>query len=251
MPIDAGVALVTGAGHRLGRAIALGLGRAGFDLVVHYRSSSDGARETAAAIEAMGRTAWLVAADLADLSAIDALFGEVEARAGRLDVLVNSAAGFDSRPLEAVESEDWERTLAVNLRAPFFCIQRAARLMRRNPRGGCVVNLADHAGVSPWLGYSVHGISKAGVLFLTRAAARELGPEVRVNAVVPGPILPPPGEDPEAESWLHRGDGLALGRTGDPEDVAGAVVYLVGAGYVTGAVLPVDGGEHLTPARGR
>lgn len=251
MPVDRGVALVTGAGHRLGRKIALTLGEAGFDVVVHYRSSSDGARETGAKIEDLGRTAWLVAADLALPEGIDHLFAEVESRAGRLDVLVNSAAGFDSRSFDAVELEDWEQTMAVNLRAPFFCTQRAARLMRRNECGGSVVNLADHAGVSPWLGYSVHGISKAGLVFLTRSAARELGPRVRVNAIVPGPILPPPGEDPTDEAWVHRGDHLALGRTGDPEDIAGAVLYLVDAGYVTGAVLPVDGGEHLTPARGR
>jgi len=243
------VALVTGAGRRLGREIALALGRVGYDVVVHYGSSRLDAGETAVALEELGCRAWVIGADLADLEAIERLFDQIESGAGRLDVLINSAARFDRQRLDAVEPEDWERTMAVNLRAPFFCIQRAARLMRRSDSGGCVVNLADHSGVTPWPGYAVHGISKAGVIFLTRAAARELGPPVRVNAVVPGPILPPPGEDASAESWLRRGDHLPLGRTGTPSDVAGAVLYLLAAEYVTGAVLPVDGGEHLAPAR--
>ncbi len=251
MPAEGSVALVTGAGLRLGREIALALAGAGHDVVVHFGSSRQPAEATAASIEALGRRAWTVEGDLADVAAIERIFHEVEVLAGRLDVLVNSAARFDRQALDDVSVEDWERTMAVNLRAPFFCTQQGARMMRRNPGGGVVVNLADHAGVSPWLGYPVHGISKAGIVFLTRSAARELGPEVRVNAIVPGPILPPPGEDAGSEAWRRRGDHLPLGRTGRSEDVNRAVLYLVGAGYVTGVVLPVDGGEHLTPARGR
>ncbi len=250
MPVEGSVALVTGAGLRLGREIALALAGAGADVVVHYGSSRDDAEATAGEIEASGRRAWTVGADLADLAALERLFGEVESAAGRLDCLVNSAARFDSQPLDDVSASDWERTMAVNLRAPFFCMQRAARLMRRGG-GGSIVNLADHAGTTPWIGYSVHGASKAGLVFLTRAAARELGPEIRVNAVVPGPILPPPGEAPDSDAWRRRGDGLALERTGAPSDISAAVLYLAEAEYVTGAVLPVDGGEHLTPARGR
>lgn len=250
MTTDGGVALVTGAGRRLGRQIALALGRAGFDVVVHYGTSATAAGETAAELKRLGRRAWTLAADLSDLEAIEHLFAEIESRVGRLDILVNSAATFDQKPFNEVEAEDWQRSVAVNLRAPFFCTQRAARLMRRNG-GGSVVNLADSSGLRPWLGYAVHGISKSGVVHLTRTAARELGPEIRVNAVVPGPILPPPGEGSDRETWQHRGDGLPLGRTGDPSDVAEAVVFLVRSGYVTGVILPVDGGEHLSPQIGR
>lgn len=242
------VALVTGAGRRLGRAIALALGEAGADVVVHYGSSRREAEETASALVAMGRRSWAVAADLADPNAIDTLLAAVEERAGRLDILVNNAARFDRQPFDQVAPEDWERTLAVNLRAPFFTMQRGARLMRRSG-GGVVVNLVDLSGMSPWSGYAVHGASKAGLIFLTRAAALELGPEVRVNAVAPGPILPPPGEDPGGEDWQHRGDGLPLARTGDPADVCEAVRFLIRADYVTGVVLPVDGGERLKDGR--
>lgn len=251
MPIEGGVALVTGAGRRLGREIALALGGAGFDVAVHFGSSRGAAEETAAAIEDLGRRAWALGADLADLAAIEALFERVDEAAGRLDVLVNSAATFDSQPFDRVEAGDWERAMAVNLRAPFFCAQRAARLMLRDGSGGSIVNLADMSGVTPWLGYPVHGLTKAGVIFLTRSAARELGPLVRVNAVVPGAILPAPGEDPAGEAWRRRGDHLPLGRTGEPADVTAAVLYLIGSPYVTGVVLPVDGGEHLTPPVGR
>lgn len=247
MPREAGVALVTGAGRRLGRQLALALGASGLDVVVHHRSSGVDAETVAAELEALGRRAWVMSGDLADPAAIERLFETIDDRAGRLDVLVNSAASFDRQPLDEVGVADWDRIVAVNLRAPFFCSQHAARLMRRNETGGCVVNLVDLSGITPWPGYSVHGISKAGLVFMTRAAARELGPEVRVNAVAPGAILPPPGEEPESEAWRLRGESLPLGRTGRTFDVSQAVLYLVAAEYVTGVVLPVDGGEHLGP----
>lgn len=213
-------------------------------MVVHFRSSRDEAEETASELEAIGRRSWTAQADLADPASIESLFATIDERAGRLDVLVNSAARFDRQPLAEVAPEDWERTLAVNLRAPFFATQRGARSMRRSG-GGVVINLVDLSGIRPWPGYSVHGVSKAGLIFLTRAAARELGPEIRVNAVAPGPILPPPGEDPEGEAWRHRGDHLPLERTGEPSDVCEAVLFLIRSDYLTGVVLPVDGGERL------
>lgn len=238
------IALVTGAGRRLGRAMALALGEAGADVIVHYGSSRSGAEQTAEAVRGMGRESWTAQADLGEVGEIESLFRWVEEEPRRLDILINSAALFERQPIDEVTSEDWDRGLAVNLRAPFFATQRAARLMRRSAEGA-VVNLVDLSGMTPWRGYTVHGISKAGLIFLTRAAARELGPEVRVNAVAPGPILPPPGEDADSASWRHRGDHLPLGRTGEPGAVCRAVLYLVGASYVTGVVLPVDGGEHL------
>ena len=246
---DDRVALVTGAAVRLGRRISLALCEAGFDMVLHYRSSRDEVEALAREVRALGRRAWTIGGDLSDLAHVARLFEEIEERAGRLDVLVNSAATFDEQPIDEVTAEDWERAVSVNLRAPFFCIQRAARLMRGQAEGGCVVNMVDLSGRSPWPGYAVHGTSKAGLAFLTRAAARELGPRVRVNAVAPGAILPPPGEDPEGEEWAHRGDHLPLARTGDPSDVCRAILYLVEADYVTGSVLYVDGGEHLIPGR--
>lgn len=245
------VALVTGAGLRLGREIALSLARAGADIVVHYGTSVEPAEEVAAMVRDLGRNAWALGADLAEPRAVDEMFDEVSDRAGRLDVLVNSAATFDSRPMAEVRVQDWERTMAVNLRAPFFCMQRAAELMTRAESDGVVVNIADLSGLSPWIDYAVHGASKAGLVFLTESAARELGPAVRVNAVVPGAILPPPGVDPEGESWAKRGDELPLRRTGAPEHVVKTVLFLIDNDFVTGAVVPVDGGERLVGLAGR
>jgi NAD(P)-dependent dehydrogenase (short-subunit alcohol dehydrogenase family) len=139
--------------------------------------------------------------------------------------------------------------MAVNVRAPFLASQHAARAMRRSTRASgeaaVIVNVADLSGVYPWLGYSVHGISKAGVLHLTRTSARELAPDIRVNAIVPGPILPPPGIGADDEAWQELGASVPLGRVGEPSMIGQAVVFLAQADYVTGVALPVDGGEHL------
>ncbi len=246
MELQDKVALVTGAGRRIGREIAIGLGRAGADVIVHYGRSAAGAAETADALREMGRRAWTVSADLAEVAAVDALFKGIEKDPGRLDVLVNSAAIFRRQALTEVEPVDWERTMAINLRAPFLCMQRAAVLMTAAGRGGgAIVNLADLSGLSPWPEFSVHGASKAGLLSLTEAAALELGPSVRVNAVVPGAILPPPGASHEDEAWKRRGDRLPLRRTGDPGNVVSAVRFLIENDFVNGAILPIDGGERL------
>jgi NAD(P)-dependent dehydrogenase (short-subunit alcohol dehydrogenase family) len=240
------IALVTGAGRRIGREIALALGRAGCDVVVHHGRSAEGAAQTAEELRAMGRRVWTESADLADVAAIDALFEAIARDPGRLDILVNSAANFRSGPLQEAREADWEQTMAVNLRAPFFCMQRAAALMAGEGRpGGAIVNLGDLSALSPWTGFSIHGASKAGLLALTRAAALELGPAVRVNAVVPGAILPPPGTDAGESSWQQRGERLPVGRTGRPEHVARAVRFVIENDFVTGAIVPVDGGEHL------
>lgn len=248
------VALVTGAGHRLGRAIALGLAEAGCHVMVHFGRSDEDAEETARRIRLGGREAETASADLADPQAIESLFERIEARFGRLDVLVNSAATFERSPFEAITADAWDAVHRVNLRAPFLCTRRAASLMRASERRSegdegdapaAVVNLADLAGVTTWRGYAHHGVSKAGLLHLTRVSARELAPEVRVNAIVPGPILPPPGESRESASWRAKGARVPMAKPGEPAHVAGAVVFLARNDYVCGATLFVDGGEHL------
>jgi pteridine reductase len=247
--LDGRLALVTGAGHRLGRAIALALAEAGADVLVHYRSSADLARRTAESVRALGREADLIAADLSVPADIDELFDAIEGAHGGLDVLVNSAASFESAPIEDIQAEAWDRVMAVNLRAPFLCIRRAAPLLRARAHPGAVVNIADLSGLVPWRGFAHHSVSKAGLIHLTKAAAKELGPRIRVNAVLPGPILPPPGESPDSEEWRRRGDRLPLGRTGDPADIGSAVVFLAASDYITGEALAVDGGEHLLSGR--
>ncbi len=251
MELTGSVALVTGAGRRLGRAIALGLAQRGSQVIVHYGTSEAAAHQVVAEIGAGGGRAAALQADLADPAAIERLFETIASRWPRLDVVVNSAARFERQAFDEIAPGDWDRVLAVNLRAPFLVTQHAARRMRATPREspGLVVNIADLSGLQVWHEYVQHGVAKAGLLHLTRLAARELAPAVRVNAIVPGAILPPPGMDAADEAWRAFGQRLPLQRVGEPGDVVHAVCFLAENDFVTGAILPVDGGEHLVGVR--
>jgi pteridine reductase len=234
------VALVTGAGKRLGRAVALRLAQDGADVVVHYRSSEAEARAVVVEIERLGRRGVALGADLNRVDEIRGLFAKVKEKLGRLDVLVNSAANFEHTKFAETTEQAWDKSLDTNLKAVFFCCQAAAPLLKE--ARGAIVNFADIGGILGWPGYIPHSVSKAGVIMLTRSLAKELAPEVRVNAIAPGTITMA-GDPAEWEADFVR---LApLKRSGRPEDVAGAVAYLVGAGFVTGHVLVVDGGRML------
>lgn len=252
MELQGAVALVTGAGRRLGREIALELGRRGCQVVVHFGRSAAAAEATVRDIVDQGGKAVALQADLSDPEAVAPLFEAIATQCHRLDVVVNSAAIFERQPFDAIGLADWERSLAVNLRAPFQVMQCAARLMRARERQvpASIINIGDLSGLRPWPGYVQHGVSKAGLLHLTRIAARELAPLVRVNALVPGAILPPPGVSGDDPGWLARGARLPLGRLGRPAEVTHAVCFLAENDFITGVVLPVDGGEHLLAARG-
>lgn len=234
------VALVTGGGHRLGRAIAIALGADGAHVAVHYHGSEDGARATAGAIAAAGGTASVFRADLRDADAGSRLAADVAAACGRLDVLVNSAASMLRTPLDTVTPSQWDEVFALNLRAPFFLSVAAARAM--GAEGGAIVNVADHMGFESWPAFVPHGVSKAGVSAMTRALAGALAPRVRVNAVAPGAVLAPDGWA-EADQARYVKD-TPLARLGTPDDVIVAIRYLISATYVTGETLFVDGGRH-------
>lgn len=235
------VALVTGAGRRLGRAIALDLGAAGARVAVHYNSSAEGAAETAAAIVAAGGEARTIAGDLALAGAPEALAAEVASVFGSLDCLVNSAAIMQRTPLGSVTIADWDNMFAINLRSPFFLAQAAAPHLER--ANGAIVNIADLAAFETWPAYVPHGITKAGVVQMTRALARVLAPRVRVNAVAPGAVLlPDDWTDEDAERLAAT---TPLGRIGSPGDVVSAVRYLLEADFVTGETIIVDGGRHV------
>jgi pteridine reductase len=233
-------ALVTGAGRRLGQAIAVGLARAGCDVAVHYHGSADGAAATAREIGALRRRAELLRADLSDAAEARGL-GDRAARAlGRLDVVVNSAAVMVRQPVETVTPESWDATLDLNLRAAFFVAQGAISHLRRAK--GKIVNLADVAAFEPWPAYVPHCVSKAGVVMLTQALARALAPDVAVNAVAPGPVLLPEAWDEETRD--HVRETTPLRRLGEPADIVAAVRFLLeGSDFVTGTVLVVDGGR--------
>ncbi|HEU5479235.1 MAG TPA: SDR family oxidoreductase, partial [Candidatus Tumulicola sp.] len=160
---------------------------------------------------------------------------------GSLDILVNSAAIMVRRSLDELTPDDWDDTFALNLRAPFFCARAAARAMA--DRGGVIVNLADLAGIETWPAYAAHGISKAGVIHMTRVLARILAPRVRVNAIAPGAVLLP--ESWSADDAAHLERTTPLRRLGSPNDVAQAMLYFIEADYVTGDLLIVDGGRHI------
>ena len=234
------VALVTGSGKRLGRAVAIGLAEQGADVVIHYRSSESEAREAVAEIEKLGRRSVALQADLAEISELPALFQKVQANFGRLDILVNSAANFLQTEFASTTEKVWDASLDTNLKAVFFCCQAAAPLLKKSK--GAIINFADIGGILGWPGFIPHSISKAGIIMLTRCLAKELAPEVRVNAIAPGTITMP-GDLPALEADFVK---LApLHRSGRPNDIVAAVSYLASAGFVTGQVLVVDGGRTL------
>ena len=239
------VALVTGAARRVGRAIALELAARGYALAVHYHSSTLAeVDETLAACRANGVSAEPFQADLADPGAIERLFTNVDARFGRLDVLVNSASAFQRRRLMEVPLDDWQRTMAVNLTAPFLCTQAAVWQMRaQSPSGGVIINIGDHGSLEPWPDYAHHGISKAGLLALTRLTAASEAPLIRASMVIPGLVMKPVGM--EDARWAEVAAETPAQRPGTAEDVARAVAFLAEEPFITGAVLRVDGGAGL------
>jgi pteridine reductase len=233
-------ALVTGAGRRLGRAIAVALGARGMRVAVHYHGAEQGAQETEAQIRDVGGDAFTLRADLRERGAPRRLVTETVERLGPLDVLVNSAAVMLRTPLEDVTEDVWDEIFALNLRAPFFCAQAAARHMND---GSVIVNIADLAAFEVWTGYMAHGASKAGVVHITRALAKKLAPRVRVNAVAPGAVLlPDDWSEADAERFIRT---TPLARLGSPDDVIQAVLYLIDAEYVTGETIIVDGGRNV------
>ena len=234
-------ALVTGGGVRVGRAITLALAEAGYDVVINYRSSEGPAREVADLVEATGPRAWTVQGDLGDPETATRLASAVRDGPGRLDLLVNSAANFFSTSLLDVDHDEWDAVHGVNLRGPHLLTRACAELLRAS--GGSVVNIADHMGITPWVRYGHHSTAKAALVHLTKVQALALAPEVRVNAVAPGLVLAPDGLDEERLAAEIR--RTPLGRSGTPQDVAEAVLFLARAPFVTGHLLVVDGGATL------
>jgi pteridine reductase len=242
LPLSGRVALVTGAGVRVGRAIALSLAAAGADVVVHSRRSAAAAADVCRRIEASGRRAFALSAELADPAAAQRLVAEAIASAGRLDLLVHSAANFFRAPLAETGLEIWDEAFAVNVRAGFLMARAAAPELAR--RRGRIVLVSDDLASRPARGYVAHAASKAAVEGLVRALAVELAPEVSVNGVAPGTVLVPEGTPAEdAARWARQ---VPAKRNGSPEDVAAAVVFFCsGPEFVTGQILHVDGGKSL------
>jgi pteridine reductase len=234
-------ALVTGAGQRIGRAIAYGLIRRGVNVAIHYHHSEQGAKATAMEAEVALVKVARLKADLGDAGEAAHLAGRAAEALGGLDIAVCSAAIMERRALPEVGPADWDRVMNLNLRGTFFVAQGAAAAMAE--RGGAIVALADIAAFQRWKHYPVHVVSKAAVVAMTEVLARSLAPKIRVNAVAPGAVLLPADWDDQARQKIVA--STPLGRLGTPDDVVRAVLFLLENDYVTGTTLVVDGGRLL------
>jgi pteridine reductase len=242
MELPGRVALVTGAGRRLGRVLAGALAKRGMTLAIHYNASATGAEELREEIASAGGQALCFAADPTDAGAARNLPARVVKEFGQLDVLVNSAAVFHRLAFEDTTPEEYDSIQNLNLRSVFFCTQGAASALRA--ARGKVVNLADLSGLEPWPGFVAHSVTKAGVVMLTKVLARSLAPAVTVNAIAPGAVMVPDEYTDAERDQLAR--STPLRRLGNPSDVVSALMYLLeGGDFVTGEVLIVDGGRHV------
>ena len=237
-----GHALVTGAGIRVGRAVALGLANAGFDLILHANRSRDALDAVADECRALGREVMVAPADLSQRASRTEWIEHITSKLDSLDILVNNAAIYESLPVEQIDYAAWDQMLALNLEAPFFITQGFLPLLKKAEKPS-IINITDSGLDWPDQHYAHYFASKAGLDMLTRVLALELAPEIRVNSVAPGTVAFPPGFSEEAKQGILK--DIPMGRVGSPEDIAKAVCYLVSGGsYVTGQSLAVDGGRN-------
>ena len=242
MELPGKTALVTGGAHRVGREISIALAHAGCHLAIHYHHSEKAAKDTASTAQVLGVNAAIFRADLRKADQIEGLFQLIDSQYGPLDILVNSAAIMKKVAFQKADEGDWYNTIDLNLKAPFFCIQKAAERMLING-AGAIVNISDIAGLRPWRDYPIHSVSKAGLEMLTKVAARAYAPEIRVNAVAPGPVLKP--DEMSDGRWQELGAALPPQHCGNAADVARAVIFLLENDFITGETLVVDGGNQL------
>jgi len=235
------VALITGAGKRLGHHIALRLASEGADIAAHYGKSAGDAGEVVAEVEKLGRRAAAFHAELTDVAAIRNLVSQVIAHFARLDILINSAANFLQTKFAETPESTWDASLNTNLRAPFFLSQAAAPHLAKSGHGA-IINFSDIGGLVGWREFLPHSISKAGIIMMTRVLAKELGPAVRVNALAPGTITMP-GDPPEWQQDFIEHSPLR--RSGRPDEITDAILFLLTAEFVTGHTLVIDGGRTL------
>ena len=244
--LEGKVAVITGGARRIGASIARTLHHEGMKLVIHYHESADAARELQAELHHhRSDSVLLVGTDLLDPAKLEKLVSQATTEFGQLDVLVNNASSFYPTPIGQTTDKQWGELIGVNLKAPYFLSQAAAGALTES--NGCIINLVDIYAERPLKNYPVYNVAKAGLIGLTRTLARELGPEVRVNAVSPGAILWPEGDIDEIaqQRLISR---TPLKRTGNPTDIAQTVLFLVrDADFLTGQIVNVDGGRSIVP----
>jgi len=258
MELNGKVAIVTGGAVRLGKALALALAEQGARLVIHYGSSAGPAQETVTEIKAMGSDALAVQADLSQSGQAPSIVERAVAHFGQVDILVNSAAIFEPGKWDDTTEANWDRHFAINLKSPFFLSQAFAKHVgperacpeqsrracpEHSRRAGHIVNIADWRGVRPGTGHVAYTLTKAALIAMTKSLALALAPNIQVNAIAPGMILPPPGKD---QSYLERQAGqIPAQRVGSPQEIAKALLFLLRSDFVTGELIFVTGGQHL------
>jgi len=242
-PLTGQVALVTGAGRRIGREIALTLGRAGAAVVVNYHNSKPEAQATVEEIKALGVRSVALRADVSRPAQVRRMFRAVEERFGRLDILVNNAGMFFPSTWDQLTEAQWDRILGVNLKGPFFCAQAAARIMQRRRRG-LIVNISSLGGLQAWPDYAHYCSSKAALIMLTRCLAKALAPNIQVNSVAPGTILFP--DEKPSRTIKRIISATPLKKAGSAADIASMVLYLASrSDFITGQIFVVDGGKSI------
>jgi 3-oxoacyl-[acyl-carrier protein] reductase/pteridine reductase len=241
-------ALVTGGAVRVGKAITMALAQAGANVVINYHRSANEAEETCQEARLLGVEAMAVQADIGRLQDVERMVSAAAKRFGSIDILVNSASLWRQTPFPMPDYQDWHLVTNILINGSLYCANNVAPYMLAKGEG-VIVNIIDLAAFEPWPNFIAHSVGKAGLLALSKQLALELAPAVRVNAVAPGPVLPPP--DYSKERIARTAQNTLLNRWGEAEDVAEAVLYFVRANYVTGDVLLIDGGEHFAHRKPR
>lgn len=241
MELKGKTAFVTGGAKRIGRSISLRLARGGANVVVNYHTSSQEATSLLAEIAKLGAKGIALRGDVSVAKDVNGMVSAAVKEFGSIDILVNNAAIYTKTPFDRLTESDWDTTLDTNLKGPFLCAKAIGDLMLKG-NGGKIINIADWAGIRPYVDYLPYCVSKAGVIALTKALAITLAPKVQVNAIAPGPIMLP--EDLSDAERREVFANTPLKRIGSPEDIANTVAFLVeGSDFITGAVIPVDGGR--------
>ncbi len=243
--LDGRTALVTGASTRIGKQIAINLAKQGANLIIHYNRSREEAIKTQKELQEYSTEILLVQADLMDVVSISRMIEQIKSKYIFFDILVNNASSFILGTIKESSVEDWDKSFAVNVRAPFLLTKFMAQLYFENkPKWeGNIINIGDHLGYEVWTSYSHHGTSKAALHHFTRLAAKEFAPDIRVNAIIPGMLLPPPKFD--ANKWNNMTSKLPLKRAGGSEAVIKTINYILDNEYITGTLIRIDGGESL------
>jgi len=243
MNLENKVALVTGAAHRVGKSIALGLAHEGMKIALHFNRSQEQANQTLEEIKALGAEAIAIQGDFADVAQIKNVVKKCHEHFEKIDVLINNAALYFKTPVGETSEPGWDGLLDINLKAPYFCAQYVSGLMKQQKRGK-IINITDVAGISPWPEFIPYSASKAGLIAVTKGLAKALAPNIQVNAIASGTILMSEGATEEYKNEIK--DSTLLKKLGTPEDIVNTAIFLLkGSDFMTGEVVVVDGGRLL------